>query len=156
MIHAFDSFFWLARLPDGRWISAENHASYEPIFQTAKRIRIEPISAASIQAVLCADVPDGYTAFLRTDIHEDITTGKGMKVGYVMALERGKWPKPGSVPIGGFEGDKWKAGPELPLVDGFRAELQTWDGAVLFESSANFSYKVDHEGGKDIYKFFRR
>lgn len=136
---------WLARLPDGRWISAEDHASYEPVFQTAKRIRIEPISAASIQAVLEAEVLEGYTAFLRTDIHQDVNSGQIAKLGYIMALERGHRNEPGKVALS-----------ELPMIDGFRAELCCWNGQVDFESSPNFSYEVNHEGGKDIYKFFRR
>jgi hypothetical protein len=143
MIHDYDTHFWIAKTPDG-WISAEDHASHEPIFQQAKRIRIEPLSAATVRAILEADVPDGYTAFLRTDIHQDIATNQIARLGYIMALERGRWEEPGKIALS-----------DLPLVDGFRAELCCWNGQVDFESSANFSYKVVREDDMDLYKFMK-
>lgn len=145
MIHDFDTHIWRAQILHGPWVSAEDHYSYEPIFQEATKIRIEPISLESVQAVLQTEIPDGYTPFLRTDIHQDVTTGQIARLGYIMALERGEWPEPGKVALS-----------DLPLIDGFRAELQAWDGKVDFESSLNFSYEVNHEGELDIYKFLKR
>jgi len=161
MLHPYDTHFWLARLQDGSWISAEDHSSADLIFAQATRIRIEPISLASIQAILEAEVPPGYTAFLRTDIHQDIQINQIAKLGYVMSLEKGVWPEPGRVAIGGFawrEGQEamiWEAS-QLPLIDGFRAELCCWNGNVEFESSPNFSFNVSQENGIDIYKFMKR
>jgi len=143
MIHDYDTHFWIAKTPDG-WISAEDHASYEPIFQQATRVRIEPLSAATVRAILEADVPEGYTAFLRTDIHQDVATNQIARLGYIMALERGYWKEPGKVALS-----------DLPLVDGFRAELCCWNGQVDFESSANFSYIVVREDDMDLYKFMK-
>ena len=158
MIHDFDTHYWLARIPDG-WISAEDHASYEPAFQRADKIRIEPLSLQSIQAILCCDVPPGYVAFLRTDIHQDVETGKIARLGYILAIERGEWQDPGKVAIGGFQmdgADKLTTWDGLPIIDGFRAELCTWNGQVAFESSHNFSFDVSHENGIDMYKFCTR
>lgn len=156
MIHLYDSHFWLAKLPDGSWISAEDHASWEQIFQTAKRIRIEPLSLQSIQAVLDCKVLPGYTAFLRTDIHRDMATNRIARLGYVLALERGSWADPGGLAIGGFRIDEtcravaWDG---LPILDGFRAELCCWNGVVLFDSSNNFEYSITKDGIIDVYKF---
>jgi hypothetical protein len=144
MIHPYDTHFWMAKAPGG-WISAEDHASYEPIFQTATKIRIEPLSLQSIQAVLEAEVPAGYTAFLRTDIHQDVQSNRIARLGYIMAMERGTWPEPGKVALS-----------ELPIGDGFRAELCCWNGQVDFVSSPNFSYEVSKENGQDIYRFMKR
>ena len=155
MIHEYDTHFWLAKTPAG-WISAEDHFSYEPIFQQASRIRIEPLHQAAIQAILEAMVPAGYTAFLRTDIHQDIESNKVARLGYIMALERGIWPEPGKVAIGGFGLDaqgQALAWDGLPIKDGFRAELCCWNGQVAFESSPNFSFETLQEDGRDLYKF---
>lgn len=155
MIHEYDTHFWLAKTPAG-WISAEDHFSYEPIFQQASRIRIEPLHQAAIQAILEAMVPAGYTAFLRTDIHQDIESNKVARLGYIMALERGTWQDPGKVAIGGFELDaqghatSWEG---LPIKDGFRAELCCWNGQIAFDASPNFSFKFSQEDGRDLYKF---
>lgn len=152
MIHDYDTHFWIAKTPDG-WISAEDHASHEPIFQQATRIRIEPLSAATVRAILEADVPDGYTAFLRTDQFRKMD-GTLIRWGYVLAVERGHWPDPGREQIGGFEFSEgqssWRG---LPLKDGFRAELCCWDGRVAFEASPNFSFSITKEADCDLYKF---
>jgi len=152
MIHDWDTHDWLARLPDETWISAEDHSSADPCFAEATRIRIEPLHQATVQAILDAEVPPGYTAFLRTDLHVDMG-GKLAKLGYILAIEKGQWDKPGYLPIGGFEEGIWTG---LPILDGFRAELQTWNGEVAFESSSNFSYEATHENELDVYKFVMR
>jgi len=158
MIHDYDTHFWLAKTPVG-WISAEDHASYEPIFAQANRIRIEPLSLLqSIQAVLDADVPHGYAAFLRTDLHRNLQ-GDLIKLGYILAVEKGEWPEAGRMPIGGFlldaqaQAGAWDG---LAIIDGFRAELCCWNGQVAFESSPNFSFDCSIENGVDIYKFVRK
>lgn len=147
MIHDWDTHYWLAELPDGEWISAEEHSSAEPIFQTAKRIQIVPISTSSSQAILDAEVPEGYTAFLRTDRIEIVMRGpdaeQAPKLIYVMAMERGHWLEPGRIALS-----------TVPLLDGFRAELRIFrdgHGEVDFISSDNFIYKAD----RDIYRFKR-
>jgi hypothetical protein len=71
--------------------------------------------------------------------------GKIARVGYVLALERGTWPEPGKISLDA-----------LPLVDGFRAFLQAWDGQVHFESSPNFYHEVASENKADLYKFLKR
>ena len=154
MLHDHDTHYWLARTPDG-WISAEDHASYEPAFQLATRIRIEPLTADAVRAILDADIPPGYTAFLRTDQYRHMN-GAVVRWGYVMAVERGEWPDPGREPIGGFE-FQGKESPwaGLPIRDGFRAELCCWDGQVAFEASPNFSFAVTKEADCDLYKFFK-
>ena len=145
IIHCYDTHFWLAKLPDGSWISAEDHSSADLIFAQATRIRIEPISLASIQAILDAEVPEGYTAFLRTDIHRDMANIEAVaKLGYIMGMERGYFPDRGSLNLS-----------ELPLKDGFRAELCCWDGRVQFESSPNFKFEIDNSKGVDVYKFIK-
>lgn len=143
MIHFFDTHMWLARLPGGNWIGAGEHTSNEAIFQTATRVRVEPLSLQSIQAILECEIPEGYTIFLRTDVHKDMA-GNIHRLGYIMALERGKWENPGGVALS-----------EIPLIDGFRAELCCWNGQVEFESS-NFSYQISTEMGNDLYKFFKQ
>ncbi len=157
MINDYDSHYWIARAPSG-WISAEDHYSYDPIFAQATKIRIDPISDLSIQASLEAEVPPGYTAFLRTDLHRNMK-GDLIRLGYIMAMELGDWPDPGKISIGGFELDNMAqptAWAGLPIKDGFRAELCTWNGQVAFESSSNFSFRRTFEYGKDLYKFERR
>jgi hypothetical protein len=157
-IHDYDTHFWLAKTPV-EWISAEDHYSYEPIFQQASRIRIEPLHLAAIQAVLDACIPAGYTAFLRTDIHQDVESNKIARLGYIMALECGGWPEPGKVAIGGFGLDaqgQATAWDGLPIKDGFRAELCCWNGQVAFESSPNFTFDHSNENRVDIYKFLTR
>jgi hypothetical protein len=156
MIHDWDTHYWLARTPDG-WISAEDHSSLDPEFQTARRVRIEPLSPLqSIQAIIDAVIPPGYTAFLRTDIHRDMASGQIVRLGYVLVVEKGSWPDPGKMAIGGFLLDKdyqattWEG---LPLVDGFRSELCTWNGQVAFEASPNFGFERSIEGSCDLYKF---
>ncbi len=157
-IHDYDSHFWLAKTPAG-WISAEDHYSYEPIFQRASRIRIEPLHLAAIQAVLDAAIPAGYTAFLRTDIHQDVESNKIARLGYIMALERGSWPEPGKVAIGSYALDPgghatdWEG---LPIKDGFRAELCGWNGQIAFDASPDFIFDYSKENGVDIYKFLKR
>lgn len=154
MIHDWDTHYWLARTPDG-WISADDHSSGEPIFQLANRIRIEPLTAASVRAILDADIPAGYTAFLRTDQHRRMD-GALIRWGYVLAVERGAWADPGREAIGGFEFQReespWIG---LPLKDGFRAELCCWNGQVAFESSPNFSFAVTKKADCDLYNFFK-
>jgi len=154
MIHDWDTHYWLARTPDG-WISAEDHSSGDLAFQQANRIRIEPLTAASVRAILDADIPAGYTAFLRTDQHRRMD-GALIRWGYVLAVERGAWADPGREAIGGFEFQReespWIG---LPLKDGFRAELCGWNGRVAFESSPNFSFTVTKEADCDLYKFFK-
>jgi hypothetical protein len=152
MIHDWDSHYWMARLPSGGWISAEDHASYEPIFQTANRIRIEPLSLQSAQAVLDAEIPGGYTTFLRTDRNIIVMRGPDADEApclfYVMAIEKGHWEEPGKACLS-----------DIPLVDGFRAELQIFKdghGGVDFKASDNFYYEVNKENGIDIYKFVKR
>jgi len=154
MIHDFDTHYWLARTPDG-WISAEDHASYEPAFQRANRIRIEPLTSDAVRAILDADIPPGYTAFFRTDQYRHMN-GTLVRWGYVLAVERGEWSDPGREPIGGFE-FQGKESPwvGLPIRDGFRAELCCWDGQVAFEASPNFSFTVTKEADCDLYKFFK-
>jgi len=155
LIHDYDTHYWIARTPDG-WISAEDHASYEPIFQQANRIRIEPLHQAAIQAILDVMIPASYTAFLRTDIHQEVESSRVARLGYIMALERGVWPEPGKVAIGGFAldgGGHATAWEGLPIQDGFRAELCCWNGQVAFEASPNFSFKCSQEDGRDLYKF---
>lgn len=149
MIHDWDKHYWLAKLPSGKWISAANHSSFEPIFQTATKIRIEPLSSLSAQAVLEAEVPDGYTAFLRTDRVEIVMKGpdaaSGPKLIYVMALEKGHWDDPGRVALS-----------TVPLKDGFRAELRIFPdghGEVDFNSSGNFISEVANMGECDLYRF---
>jgi hypothetical protein len=157
MIHEYDSHYWIARTPDG-WISAQDHYSYDPIFLKATKIRIDPISDLSIQAALEAEVPPGYTAFLRTDLHRNLQ-GDLIRLGYIMAMERGDWPDPGKISIGGFELDDMAqptAWAGLPIIDGFRAELCTWNGQVAFESSSNFSYSYSFKDRRDLYKFERK
>ena len=155
MIHEYDTHFWLAKTPGG-WISAEDHFSYEPIFQQANKIRIEPLHQAAVQAILDAAVPSGYTAFLRTDIHQEVESNKVARLGYIMALERGSWPDPGKVALGGFALDgggnatDWEG---LAIKDGFRAELCCWNGQVAFESSPDFTFELSQEDGRDLYKF---
>jgi hypothetical protein len=151
MIHDWDTHFWMARVPSGKWISAANHSSFEPIFQTATKIRIEPLSSLSAQAVLEAEVPDGYTAFLRTDRIEIVMKGpdaaSGPKLIYVMALEKGHWDDPGRVALS-----------TVPLKDGFRAELRIFPdghGEVDFNSSDNFIYEVTNMGECDLYRFIK-
>ena len=146
MIHDWDKHYWLAKTPEG-WISALDHSSNEPIFKRATRIRIEPLSTDGVMAVLDADVPEGYTAFLRTN--RDIKmSGEIMRLSYLIAVERGQWT--GAEDIGGFEftvgGDRWDG---LPVKDGFRAELCCWDGAIHFEASPNFTFSRQD----DFYKF---
>ena len=154
MIHDFDTHYWLARTPDG-WISAVDHSSGDLAFQQANRIRIEPLTAASVRAILDADIPAGYTAFLRTDQHRRMN-GALIRWGYVLAVERGAWADPGREAIGGFEFQReespWIG---LPLKDGFRAELCCWDGQVAFESSPNFSFAITKEADCDLYNFFK-
>lgn len=154
MIHDFDTHYWLARTPGG-WISAEDHASYEPAFQRANRIRIEPLTADAVRAILDADIPPGYTAFLRTDQYRRMD-GTLVRWGYVLAVERGEWTDPGREPLGSFE-FQGKESPwdGLPIKDGFRAELCCWDGRVAFESSPNFSFTVTKEADCDLYKFVK-
>jgi len=154
MIHDWDTHYWLARTPDG-WISAEDHSSGDLAFQLANRIRIEPLTAASVRAILDADIPAGYTAFLRTDQHRRMD-GALIRWGYVLAVERGAWADPGREAIGGFE-FQGKESPwiGLPIKDGFRAELYCWDGQVAFEASPNFSFTVTKEADCDLYKFFK-
>ena len=154
MIHDWDTHYWLARTPDG-WISAEDHSSGDLAFQQANRIRIEPLTAASVRAILDADIPAGYTAFLRTDQHRRMD-GALIRWGYVLAVERGAWADPGREAIGGFE-FQGKESPwiGLPIKDGFRAELYCWDGQVAFEASPNFSFTVTKEADCDLYKFFK-
>jgi len=152
MIHDWDTHFWMARVPSEEceeWISAENHGSHEPIFQTANKIRIEPISTVSAQAILEAEVPDGYTTFLRTDRIEIVMKGpdaaRAPKLIYVMALEKGHWDDPGRVPLS-----------TVPLKDGFRAELRIFPdghGEVDFNSSGNFISEVANMGECDLYRF---
>lgn len=144
MIHPYDTHFWLAKLANGKWISAEDHCSADPIFSEAVLVRIEPISPASIQAVLESPIPEGYSAFLRTDPVIDIVKGTLAGVCYIMSLERGKFERPGHMALS-----------QLPLKDGFRAELKM-NGEVDFKSSPNFSYEVLHENNIDVYKFFER
>ncbi|KUG17157.1 hypothetical protein ASZ90_013160 [hydrocarbon metagenome] len=151
MIHDWDSHYWMAKLPSGKWISAANHSSFEPIFQTATKIRIEPLSSLSAQAVLEAEVPDGYTAFLRTDRVEIVMKGPDAdntpKLIYVMALERGYWPDPGRVALS-----------TVPLRDGFRAELQIFPdghGEVDFSSSGYFISEVKNTIKYDLYRFIK-
>lgn len=144
IIHDWDTHFWLAKLKDGSWISAEDHCSADPAFAEATLVRIEPISPASIQAVLESPVYEGYTMFLRTDPIIDVTKGQTVGICYVMALERGKFEHPGHIALS-----------QLPLKDGFRAELQI-DGNVDFKSSPNFSYEVSQENNIDVYRFFMR
>lgn len=151
MIHDWDSHYWMARLPSGEWISASEHGSHEPLFQTATKIRIEPISQLSAQAALMADVPEGYTAFLRTDRIEIVMkgpdAGRVPKLIYVMALERGHWEDPGRVALS-----------TVHLKDGFRAELRIFQdghGEVDFISSDNFIAEVMKMDGQDLYKFVR-
>ncbi len=158
LIHEWDTHYWLARTPGG-WISAEDHFSYEPIFQQARRIRIEPLHQTAIQAILEALVPAGYTAFLRTDIHQDVESNKIARLGYILTLERGKWADPGKVALGGFAldgGGQLTTWAGLPIKDGFRAELCTWNGQVAFESSPNFDFERSIESGCDLYKFVMR
>jgi hypothetical protein len=144
MIHPYDTHEWQALC--GQWITAKDHCSVEPIFQQATKIRIVPLYLEAVQAILQAEVPDGYTAFLRTDIHRDMACSeKVAKLGYILALERGEWPDPGSIPLD-----------SIPLVDGFRAELCCWDGNVLFESSPDFYHKSVSQNGLDLYKFIKR
>ena len=154
MIHDWDTHYWLARTLDG-WISAEDHSSGDLAFQQANRIRIEPLTAASVRAILDADIPAGYTAFLRTDQHRRMD-GALIRWGYVLAVERGAWADPGREAIGGFE-FQGKESPwiGLPIKDGFRAELCCWDGQVAFEASPNFSFTVTKEADCDLYKFFK-
>jgi hypothetical protein len=140
LLHSYDTCIWFAKTPDG-WISAQDHCSADPDFAKATRIRIEPLYDTSIQAILDAVVPEGYTAFLRTDIHQAMD-GTIDKVGYILALEKGKFEDRGYLDLS-----------NLPIVDGFRAELQTWDGYIEFESSHNFVYKIYNEHGIDVYKF---
>jgi hypothetical protein len=151
MIHDWDTHFWMARVPSEeleKWISAEDHGSHEPIFQTANKIRIEPISTLSAQAVLEAEVPDGYTAFLRTDRIEMVMGDPCKdvpKLIYVMALERGHWEDPGRVALS-----------TVPLKDGYRAELRIFPdghGEVDFNSSGNFISEVTNMGECDLYRF---
>ena len=146
MIHDWDKHYWLAKTPEG-WISALDHSSNEPIFKQATRIRIEPLSTDGVMAVLDADVPGGYTAFLRTNRAIKMS-GEIMRLSYLIAVERGQWT--GAEDIGGFEfteeGDKWGG---LPVKDGFRAELCCWDGAIHFEASPNFTFSRRD----DFYKF---
>lgn len=151
MIHDWDTHYWLAELPDGEWISAEEHSSAEPIFQTAKRIQIVPISTSSSQAILDAEVPEGYTAFLRTDRIEIVMRGPDAdqvsRLIYVMALEKGHWDDPGRVALS-----------TVSLKDGFRAELRIFldgHGEVDFNSSGNFISEVTTVGECDLYRFKR-
>jgi hypothetical protein len=151
MIHDWDTHYWMAKLPSGKWISAAHHGSFEPIFQTATKIRIEPLSSRSAQAALEAVVPDGYTAFLRTDRVEVVMRGPDAdntpKLIYVMALERGYWPDPGRVALS-----------TVPLLDGFRAELQIFPdghGEVDFNSSGNFISEVKNTVEYDLYRFIK-
>jgi hypothetical protein len=144
IIHTWDTHAWSARLPDGSWISAYDYSSNDPIFQQATRIRIEPIDTGGVQAILDCAIPEGYTAFLRTDIHRDMASEEIAKLGYIMALEKGTWPDPGIISLD-----------SVPLVDGFRAELQTWDGCIDFISSSNFSYEIETIMGIDVYKFIK-
>jgi hypothetical protein len=151
MIHDWDSHYWIAKTPKG-WISAENHPSYDPIFQQASRIRIEPISFASIQAVLEANVPKGYTPFLRTNVDKAMS-GEIVRLSYVLALEKGTFNDPGRLALS-----------EVPFVDGFRSELCVTDGHISFDSPGMddqghggiFDYKIDTESGIDIHTFFKR
>jgi len=146
MLHPFDTHFWLAKLTDGQWISAEDYSSADPIFARAVKVRIEPLSMASIQAILEAEIPPGYTTFLRTDIHRDLADLENIaKLGYIMALERGLFPDRGTLNLS-----------ELPLEDGFRAELCCWNGDVAFDSSSNFRYEINNVAGIDIYKFIMK
>ncbi|HPC90376.1 MAG TPA: hypothetical protein PKY93_08630 [Methanothrix sp.] len=151
MIHDWDTHYWLAELPDGEWISAEEHSSAEPIFQTAKRIQIVPISTSSSQAILDAEVPEGYTAFLRTDRIEIVMRGpdaeQAPKLIYVMAMERGHWLEPGRIALS-----------TVPLLDGFRAELRIFrdgHGEVDFISSDNFISEVTNMDEYDLYRFIK-
>ena len=101
---------------------------------------------ASIQAILEAEIPPGYTTFLRTDIHRDLADSENIaKLGYIMALERGLFPDRGTLNLS-----------ELPLEDGFRAELCCWNGDVTFDSSSNFRYEINNVAGIDIYKFIMK
>ena len=142
MIHDYDSHAWIARLPDSSWISAEEHSSADPIFATANRVRIEPLHQDTVQAILDAEIPPGYTAFLRTDLHVEMG-GKLAKLGYIMAVERGKYPDAATHSLD-----------SLPLIDGFRAELCCWNGEVEFEGKG-FGYHIFSEDGIDIYKFIK-
>ena len=151
VVHSYDSHYWIAKTPRG-WISAENYQSYDPIFQTATRIRIEPLSFASIQAVLDASIPVGYTIFLRTNIDQHVG-GEITRLAYQLALEKGIFKDPGKMALS-----------EVPLVDGFRAELCVTDGQTSFDSPGMdkeghggiFDYEINNESGIDIHKFFKR
>jgi hypothetical protein len=142
MLHSFDTHIWFAKTPDG-WISAQDHCSADSEFSKASRIRIEPLYDTSIQAILDTAIPDDYTAFLRTDIHQAMD-GTIDKLGYILALEKGKFENRGYLDLS-----------SLPILDGFRAELQTWDGGIDFQSSPNFFYKIYEENGIDVYKFVK-
>lgn len=151
MIHDWDTHFWLARLLKDTWISAEEYSSNDPKFKEANLVRIEPISTLSVQATLEAEIPDGYTMFLRTDRIMAITIGAGEPINsapdiiYVMALERGEWAEPGKVPLS-----------SIPMNDGFRAELRIFKdghGEVDFTSTNNFISEVENMNGLDTYRF---
>ena len=67
---------------------------------------------------------------------------------YVLALEKGHWNEPGKACLS-----------EIPLKDGFRAELMIYKdghGEVDFKSSDNFFSEVEHVDGLDLYKFIKR
>jgi hypothetical protein len=151
MIHDWDTHFWMARIPDEPWISAEECSSDDPRFQRADLVRIEPLNVLSVQATLEAEIQDGYTMFLRTDRIMAITIGAGEPINnapdiiYVMALERGEWAEPGKVPLS-----------SIPMKDGFRAELRIFKdghGEVDFTSTNNFISEVENMNGLDTYIF---
>jgi hypothetical protein len=142
MIHDFDTHFWLAKLKDGKWISAEEHSTADDAFNEASFVRIEPISKASIWAVLQSAIPEGYAPFLRTNVDQPLGGGEA-KLSYMLALERGTFPNRASLSLS-----------ELHIVDGFRAELRG-DGTVDFKTSSHFGYHIFHEDDMDIYDFRR-
>lgn len=144
MLHCWDTHYWIAKTPKG-FISAEDHCSADPEFKEATWVRIEPLTSASIQAVLQADIPKGYTAFLRTDPIIEVVSGKMAGLNYILALEKGEWSEPGKVALS-----------EVPLKDGFRAELRTVTGEVDFQSSDDFYFEKEDVCGLDVYKFIKR
>ena len=133
MIHDWDTYFWTAGLSDGRIISSADYSSADPLFSDAVWVRWEPLFGSGYSAVLHSEIPEGYTAFLRSNIRQPM--GGTAWVGYEIRLERGIWPAPVAARM---------SLDALPLVDGFSAELRTNDGSVFLDDRSTFGFQEEN------------
>jgi len=153
MIHDYDTHFWLAWSRVHGLLSAHDMSTADPRFVDVKKIRLEPFGG-SLQAVLEAEIPEGYVPIIRTDLDRAMN-GALLGVHYVWAVEKGDW-----LPI---ESGRMSLH-RIPLVDGFRAEIFTWSidpaarervGEVDFNGTPGWKWAKTRENGCDVYRFFK-